>query len=288
MKIILPKGLKERKMKLKFLGTAAFEGIPAMFCSCQACKTAREKGGKDIRTRTQALVNDDLLIDFPNDAFVHFQTYGLDFEKIKHLLITHSHSDHLVHFDLNIRAGGFAHPKDESPLHIYVGESGYKKIEEGCQAALKQGRLELHLLKAWESFECAGYTVTPIPAEHDYASSPFVFAIERDGKTLFYVNDTGVLPEEVYEKIKEKNFKFDYLAVDCTMELGEGRWWGHFRFDEVVDFVNKLKENGNVHDNSQVCINHFSHNSYHGHDFLIQHAKKYGFDVSYDGKEVEF
>ena len=111
-------------MIFKFLGTAAFEGIPAMFCSCQACKTAREKGGKDIRTRTQALVNDDLLIDFPNDAFVHFQTYGLDFEKIKHLLITHSHSDHLVHFDLNIRAGGFAHPKDESPLHIYVGESG--------------------------------------------------------------------------------------------------------------------------------------------------------------------
>lgn len=275
-------------MKLKFLGTAAFEGIPALFCACPACKNAREKGGKDIRTRTQALVNDDLLIDFPNDAFVHFQQYNLDFEKIKHLLITHNHSDHLVHYDLVIRTAGFAHPKDPSPLHIYVGEAGYKKIQTGCENALKQGRLELHLLKEWESFECAGYKVTPVPAEHDYASSPFIFIIERDGKTLFYVNDTGVLPQTTYEKIKQLGVRFDYIATDCTMEFGTGRWWGHFCFEEVVEFVNKLKENGNLNENCQICINHFSHNSYHGHDFLVEQAGKLGYDVSFDGKEVEF
>ena len=275
-------------MKLKFLGTAAFEGIPALFCSCQACKDARAKGGKDIRTRTQALVNDDLLIDFPCDAFAHFQTYALDFEKIKNLLITHNHSDHLVHYDLNIRLGGFAHPKDESPLHIYVGEAGYKQIETGCANALKQGRLALHLLKAWERFECAGYSVIPIPAQHDFASSPFIFVIEKDGKSLLYANDTGVLPAETYDTLARMGVRLDYAAIDCTMEFSKNKWWGHFKFEEVVEAVEELKKRGCLNEGCEVCINHFSHNSYHGHEFLVEQAKKYGFDVSYDGKEVEF
>ncbi len=49
-------------MKIKYLGTAAAEGIPAIFCECKICKKARELGGKNIRTRSQALINDDLFI----------------------------------------------------------------------------------------------------------------------------------------------------------------------------------------------------------------------------------
>ena len=46
-------------MKFHFLGTAAAEGIPALFCECAVCKEAREKGGRFIRTRSQALIDDD-------------------------------------------------------------------------------------------------------------------------------------------------------------------------------------------------------------------------------------
>ena len=51
-------------MRLTYLGTAAAEGFPAIFCNCEYCNEARRLGGKNIRTRSQALVNDDLLIDF--------------------------------------------------------------------------------------------------------------------------------------------------------------------------------------------------------------------------------
>ena len=50
-------------MKLKYLGTAAAEGYPAMFCNCENCRKAFAKGGKNIRSRIQALVEDALLID---------------------------------------------------------------------------------------------------------------------------------------------------------------------------------------------------------------------------------
>ena len=36
-----------------------------MFCRCELCEKARALGGKNIRTRSQALVNDDLLLDLP-------------------------------------------------------------------------------------------------------------------------------------------------------------------------------------------------------------------------------
>ncbi len=38
-------------MKLTYLGTAAAEGWPAVFCNCPCCRQARVLGGKDIRTR---------------------------------------------------------------------------------------------------------------------------------------------------------------------------------------------------------------------------------------------
>ena len=51
-------------MKIQILGTAAAEGWPALFCNCEACRRAREKGGKNIRTRAGTLIDDQLLIDF--------------------------------------------------------------------------------------------------------------------------------------------------------------------------------------------------------------------------------
>ena len=94
-------------MKLTYLGTAAAEGWPALFCRCEYCKKALERGGKNLRTRSQAMVNDDLLIDFPADSFSHMQQNGLNFSAVKTLLITHSHMDHFSPTDLHLRSTSY-------------------------------------------------------------------------------------------------------------------------------------------------------------------------------------
>lgn len=66
-------------MKIKFLGTGAAEGIPAIFCNCSVCKYARKIKGRNVRTRSQALINNDLLLDFGLDTYWHAVTYGLNF-----------------------------------------------------------------------------------------------------------------------------------------------------------------------------------------------------------------
>ncbi len=49
-------------MEIQYLGTAAAEGLPALFCDCETCRKARVAGGKEVRTRTQAVVDRRVLI----------------------------------------------------------------------------------------------------------------------------------------------------------------------------------------------------------------------------------
>ncbi len=56
-------------MKVTYLGTGAAEGIPALFCNCEYCKSVKKRGGKEVRSRAQVIVDGELSIDFPPDAF---------------------------------------------------------------------------------------------------------------------------------------------------------------------------------------------------------------------------
>ena len=64
-------------MNLQYFGTAAAEAVPAPFCECPVCQAARQKGGRNVRTRSQALVEGRLLLDFPPDTYLHVLNYGL-------------------------------------------------------------------------------------------------------------------------------------------------------------------------------------------------------------------
>ena len=49
-------------MEFTYLGTAAAEGWPAVFCRCKYCLEAQRLGGKNIRTRSQAIITGDLMV----------------------------------------------------------------------------------------------------------------------------------------------------------------------------------------------------------------------------------
>ena len=92
-------------MKIQYLGTAAAEGYPALFCECENCTKAKKLGGKNIRSRSQALIDDKLLIDYNADTNLHYITHKFNLPNIKHCLITHGHHDHFYPMDLLARSG---------------------------------------------------------------------------------------------------------------------------------------------------------------------------------------
>src|SRR5712692_8878927 len=87
-------------MKLRFLGTAASEGYPDAFCDCDNCRRARERGGRSLRRRSAALIDDELLIDLGPDLMAAALMDGLSLAKVRYCLQTHEHADHLdpTHF----------------------------------------------------------------------------------------------------------------------------------------------------------------------------------------------
>ncbi len=276
-------------MKIKYLGTAAAEGVPAIFCQCENCRKSRELGGRNIRTRSQALIDDAILIDFPADTYMHYLTYNFPLDKIKTCIITHSHSDHLYPADLEMRTDVFSHIKDKEALTFYSAKSGYDMVMELVDRYNMQDDVNAVLIKPLVSFEAEGYAITPIPATHDAASSPVVFLIEKEGKSVLYSNDTSEYPEEGWEYLAKLNKSIGVVSMDCTEGENHTTYDGHLNIWRVIEMRKRMLELGIAYDKTVFILNHFSHNGGNVvYDDFIKTAKDNNFLVSYDGMEYEF
>jgi len=275
-------------MKFKYFGTGAAEGWPALFCSCDNCKRAKKAGGKNIRTCSQALVNNDLLIDFPPDTYFHMIKDGLDLTKIKYIIFTHSHEDHFYLHGLHMAVPPFAHneKKEKIPqINIYGNES---INQYAGQFENYRDILNFHEIYAFEKFTIGEYTITPLKADHDYSQNCLIYIIENDKNKILYANDTGYFPDETWDYLQNNinNKKFDFVSLDSTNGIIEGRR-GHMGIDAGYDVKKRLIEINAADDNTVFCFHHFSHNGIKIYDELVPIAEKMGFLVSYDGMGIE-
>ena len=276
-------------MKIKFLGTAAAEGIPALFCDCAVCQNARKVGGKEIKTRSQAIVDDKILIDFPADTYMHALYGGLDLVSVRHCIITHGHMDHLYERDFWCRNPGIGNGSvDGTVMDVYMTEATRNIASEYYEKQVNKERVRLNTIKAYEPFEIEDYRIIPLRAYHDPSTEPVFYIIEHGEKTMLYANDTGYFFDEVWEYLSKYERKFDFVSLDCTGMMLENYRHGHMGLTVDAEVVEKLREIGRCDDNTVVYVNHFSHNGKATHEELVGHAAKYGFGVTYDGCEIEF
>ncbi|MCR5457395.1 MAG: hypothetical protein K6F14_04915 [Clostridiales bacterium] len=279
-------------MKIKYLGTAAAEGIPGLFCQCPVCMTARKRGGRDIRSRTQAMIDETLMIDWPADSFYHMMNNVIHPELIKTLLFTHIHEDHYYPQDLGTRRQGFAHIDGCDPLTI-VGSSDILTAPLTQVLSLMPCEGTYHIeVKIVEQngdpyVTVDGYTVWPIKAVHG-TDHPLCYVIEKDGKALMYAHDTSEFLPETWEYLKKNIKHLDFVSLDCTEGRVPMSYKGHMNFERDFAFGEKLKELGIATEETIFCCNHFSHNGKVTYDEGVRIAGERNYLVSYDGMEVEF
>jgi phosphoribosyl 1,2-cyclic phosphate phosphodiesterase len=271
-------------MKIQYYGTAAAEGWPGVFCRCEFCIEAAHRGGKDLRTRSQALIDDVLLVDYPPDSYCHMLRYGLKLPEIQHLIVTHSHEDHFYPLDFSQRRTGLCENLD-GVLHIYgnnkVGEL-LKKATSKYEKNFKES-LSFHPLEEFKAVSVGSHSVTPLRARHDKEEDCFIFLIEREGEALLYGNDSGVFPEETFAYLSGK--KLDIVSLDCTyifLKTGDG----HMGLDDDQYVIGRRKESGCLHDGTKCVVTHFSHHGEMLHAELEEAAGKMGFIAAYDGMTV--
>lgn len=287
-------------MKLQFLGTSAAEGIPALFCNCPACQYAYKTGGKEIRMRAGAMLDDVIKIDFGPDSYAQMLANHLDYTRVHALLVTHSHPDHLAVDELGYRQPSFSHLTDERMLTVYGNAAVGKKIAPRLSA-----RIGFQQLTAFETVEIEGYQVTPLQAVHYLHREPnppqenlvtfegktysrmeqaFIYLIEKEGKRLLYAHDCAGFTAEDLDFLAGK--RLDLVTLDCTYGGNAPKSVGHMGYAEDLKCREQLKQRGAADDKTIFVANHFSHNGVR--PYADMQALLPGFIISYDGMVIEF
>lgn len=277
-------------MKLQYLGTAAAEAVPAPFCQCPVCEDARRKGGRNIRTRSQAMVDSRLLLDFPADTYLHTLRENLRLYEVNACLITHCHSDHIYPAELECLISWAAHRNEPRTFHLYGTAPVLRMIREqfsGFRQVEQEGDLALHEITAFQPFTADGYRVTALKADHG-AEDSIVYLIEKDGKSMLYAHDTGLLPGESMDYLRTLGQKLDLISYDCTNGLLDSNNRNHMGLEGDAILRERLRELGVVTEKTVHVVNHFSHNGAGGYDEMFPAAREKGFLTSYDGMTVEF
>ena len=279
-------------MKIKILGSGGGEGFPAAFCSCEHCELVRKVGGKSLRSLSQTLIGDDLLIDFPVDTESHCVKYGINLGKIQNFLITHTHEDHYVPLCVSYRGGWGAHNLKYEKMKFF----GPKNLEEifnlaivpyGISTAVRNN-VEFVVLEDKNAVNIGEYLVTPLNAYHVPSLGSLNYIIEKDGKSLLYLLDSGYPTEETMEYMQSRNQVFDAVIMDATMGISHPkRYIYHMCFDENKALKEEMLNKKLANEKTRFVITHITHNNAETHESVEEIFKGTNIEVAYDGFEFE-
>lgn len=282
-----------------FYGTSAAEGIPSPFCTCRVCENARKIGGREIRTRTMLRIDEKHCIDLGADAYCQAIKYG-DFTKLRHVLVTHTHEDHLAFMMFNIRK--MAIERAAEPLNYYLTDKAYdiveffvnhKPILKGTMRQLiDNGVVAFHKLEFNKSYKIGELDVTPLKGSHfgnmGENAANYVIVLP-DGRKMYYGLDTGAYYEETLKALE--NLELDILVSECTFGLTKGRKpEGHLDAFSCMELFEKLYSQRTITDRTKIYLTHINHyTSTHAEleAWFGQQKVPYEITVTYDGFEIQ-
>ena len=271
-------------MQLKFMGTAASEGIPNPFCNCAVCEEARRTGGKNVRTRASAVVDNVLQLDLSPEWSEQLSREKSDARSLHTVLFTHTHPDHFNVGEFVSRCAGFGYNIDY-PLYVFGNDCAIKGAFNALDG-LGGDRFILKVIAPYQPFEHQGYTITATLANHAKMELCYNYLIEKDGRTLFYGLDSGYLPECTFEYLKKVHI--DVAVLECTYaDYREGdRTDNHLNFASLFGEVERLKAQGTLGEHSRVIASHVSHSGKRSHAELEEFLSPHGILTAYDGLTV--
>ncbi|NLO07936.1 MAG: carbon-phosphorus lyase [candidate division WS1 bacterium] len=266
------------------LGTAAAEGWPALWCPCDACAKARKLGGKDIRRRSAYQLDERIHIDFGPDSYAQMLEFGLSYHRLEHLLITHSHADHLFPTELQYRSRGFVPDGVGTELTIHGNAHVERRIRDEVDLAKCEARfVPVTLFEPIDLGE--GVIATPLLADHAGDDEMAVnYLLEREGRALLQGNDSGWWPDETWEFLATKTL--DIALIECTYGPRDARRH-HLGVNQVVEVRDELLKLGTINSETRVIATHFSHNGGWLYAQLEDFLRPHGIEVAWDGMQLE-
>ncbi len=268
-------------MEVLLLGTAAAEAWPCPWCACPACAGARRHGGRDIRTRAGALLDDAVKVDYGPDTVMQMQRAGRDLTRLTTLVYTHADDDHFTPTELQYRGPGSVTQTPPAPLHVYANAEVIGRLRQDYRDDLDALRMELHPpLEPLQSVTSPdGTEILPLPATH--GPGALLLRLTRHGRRVFYGHDSGVYPDAAIEALA--GAPLDLALFDCTYGPQQGDYAGHLGIGGVLDMAERLRAVGAVTDQTKLVATHFSHNGGALYDDLAARLGSHRVQTAYDG-----
>ena len=280
----------------QFWGTSAAEGVPTPFCKCDVCVDARRKGGRSMRMRSCFRLSDKVMIDLGADAVCQSRLYG-EISDVEHVLITHTHDDHL---NVHMLMEAFWSRAMRNTLHYYFTDKAYDIVDCWRQNkwVLKgkvpqyeeENVIAFHKLSYGETIELDSMKFTPFMGNHpgSVGENSAMYLVDLpDGRKLFYGLDSGVYFPETIEALKGHHI--DIFISEATG--GTQIWNGtkhHMCLDDVRTVMKALYDQGTLSDSSVAYLTHINHST--SHDTMVKAVEEMDFPipttVAWDGLRV--
>jgi phosphoribosyl 1,2-cyclic phosphate phosphodiesterase len=265
-------------MQFFVLGSAAAEAIPDPFCRCPVCQAARQRGGREVRARAAALINDDLLIDLGPDIISAANRFNLYLGNLRNVLVTHRHEDHWLPSNLYWREPGFA-ATPVAPLVVYGPDDALSDLAPYAEGATE---LSMRTVRSGETWQAGAYRVTAVPATHGGGRiEALLYAIDDGSRRVFYGTDTSSLGEAAWDVLRPLG-PFDLVLLDETSGLGSGGD-GHHGLAKFLETRERMIREGVLGVASKLVAHHFSHNGGLTHRELVERLRPYDATAAYDG-----
>ena len=270
-------------MKILFLGTAAAEGYPGIFCSCDNCREARALGGRNLRMRSAVLVNDNLLIDFGPDLLAASLRFQRNLALVTTGLVTHAHEDHFYPENFYMRKASCTAHLPVPTMRLY-GPPEVTDLLNRTVPDLSFIHLEARAVHAFDHWQNDGYTFDAYRAFHAIDTLETLFYSVDDGQHAFlYATDTGPFPEDTWQALAGRSF--DAIILEETM--GVGKYNQHMDFENFLAHAERMRAEGMLRPGGQVIAHHMSHTSNPVHEKVEAVLGPHGVTVAYDGLEIE-
>lgn len=174
------------------------------------------------RKNTSFLIDDDIVFDVPEGAYKDIINLT-DLFKIKHVIISHMHTDHAL--DLHIILTRFMREcKNKEPLKVYAPKGSFDRIletnklfyssEDEYTKEFYDGKVEFVDLEDGMNIQMGEYNVTAYKVEHGRPESYGFTFTNKKGTTVGFSGDTKVC-ENLHKLIDKSNFAFvEFASVE--------------------------------------------------------------------------
>lgn len=169
---------------------------------------------------------------------------GIKIEDIKHLIITHEHSDHTAGLKAFIQSGNLK--------HVYLSQGTYEMIKESAQSI---DHLIL-IIRPNQTFNISPYRIDSFLVSHD-AKEPVGIVLTSEDYKVVVGTDTGYIDQAHENLLKDADVYLieanhhpqKLLASPRPMHLkkrilGEK---GHLNNDDAAMFINRVMGNKETH-----------------------------------------